>query len=316
MPRTALCTLAGVVVPLLMACAPRTHVAVPCTAPVVAMTDWQEAGGSVFTVRLPPTFHRDRVQGIDSEVGEWSDEGVRIGYDYGGYSDKLESPPQGARELSRCEVTLGGRPVRIVRFRSAKGEHVVAAHWPAVHSPDEPRERWSSTLTFWGEARQPRDAELLLAIIHSVRFKQAAPDASVPARPPSAAQLGWMAGCWERRRGSRLVEEQWMTPRGGLMLGASRTVRGDTLVEYEQTRIHERDGRLVFAATPYKQPPAEFESIEASDSSVTFSNATHDFPQRISYRRRGADSMLARVEGMEKGQLRGIDFPYERTSCH
>jgi hypothetical protein len=43
------------------------------------------------------------------------------------------------------------------------------------------------------------------------------------ASPPAAAQpparptdrLAWMAGCWERRSSTRLVEEQWMTPRVG-----------------------------------------------------------------------------------------------------
>jgi uncharacterized protein DUF6265 len=53
-----------------------------------------------------------------------------------------------------------------------------------------------------------------------------------------------------------------------------------------------------------------------SDSAVTFENPSHDFPQRIIYRRRGADSLLARVEGMRGGQLRGSDYPYRRVACH
>ena len=85
-------------------------------------------------------------------------------------------------------------------------------------------------------------------------------------------QLTWLAGCWEQTAGPRLVEEQWTRPRGGLMLGAGRTVRGDTLVEYEQTRIFERGGHLVYGANPSGQAPAEFESIELSDSSVTISS--------------------------------------------
>jgi uncharacterized protein DUF6265 len=149
----------------------------------------------------------------------------------------------------------------------------------------------------------------------SPRLTTAPSAAQLNTRVPSAAQLRWMAGCWERRRGARLVEEQWMTPRGGMMLGAGRTMRGDTLVEYEHTRIYERDGRLIFAAAPSGQPPAEFEAAEASDSMVTFSNPKHDFPQRITYRRNGADSLFARVEGVEEGKLHGIDFPYRRTPC-
>jgi hypothetical protein len=106
-----------------------------------------------------------------------------------------------------------------------------------------------------------------------------------------------------------------MVPKGGTMLGLGRTTRGDSLLDFEHTRIYRRGTRLVFAANPSGQAPAEFESIHASDSAVTFENLRHDFPQRVIYRRRGADSLLARVEGTTGGQTRGVDFPYTRAAC-
>jgi hypothetical protein len=99
------------------------------------------------------------------------------------------------------------------------------------------------------------------------------------------------------------------------MLGWGRTVGAATLVDFEQTRIFERGGRLVYGANPSGQAPAEFESIELSDSSVTFENPAHDFPQRVMYRRRGADSLIGRVEGSRGGKVRGVDFPYARVAC-
>jgi hypothetical protein len=132
---------------------------------------------------------------------------------------------------------------------------------------------------------------------------------------PTIAQVGWMAGCWEQAAGGRVIEEQWMRPRAGLMLGMSRTVVGDSLREYEQVALSQRGTQLVYAATPARQTPAEFTSTAVSDSAVTFENPAHDFPQRIIYRRRGADSLIARVEGMRGGQLRGRDFAYRRVAC-
>jgi hypothetical protein len=132
---------------------------------------------------------------------------------------------------------------------------------------------------------------------------------------PTVAQVGWMAGCWEQAAGPRVIEEQWMRPRAGLMLGVSRTVVGDSLREYEQVALFQRGGHLIYAARPARQAPAEFTSIAVSDSAVTFENPTHDFPQRIIYRRRGADSLIARVEGMGGGELRGRDFAYRRVPC-
>jgi len=133
--------------------------------------------------------------------------------------------------------------------------------------------------------------------------------------PPGILQVGWMVGCWGSSSGARVVEEQWMRPRGGLMLGAGRTVEGDSLIEFEQVRILEREGRLVYAAAPSGQTPAEFTSIAVTDSSVTFENLAHDFPQRVLYRRIGRDSLVARVEGTRGGKVRGVDFAYARKSC-
>lgn len=106
-----------------------------------------------------------------------------------------------------------------------------------------------------------------------------------------------------------------MAPRGGTMLGVSRTVRNDTLVEFEHLQIAERGGHLVYIAQPSRQPRAEFTTRVASDTLVAFENPSHDFPQRIIYRRRGADSLLARIEGTMGGQARSVDFPYVRARC-
>jgi hypothetical protein len=135
------------------------------------------------------------------------------------------------------------------------------------------------------------------------------------AQSAGVAQLGWLAGCWEQRSARQTIEEQWTRPRGGIMLGAGRTLRGDTLVEYEQVRIEERGGHLVYAAQPSGQTPADFASIAVSDTAVTFENPTHDFPQRVIYRRAGRDSLLARVEGRRRGIVRGVNFPYRRVEC-
>jgi hypothetical protein len=140
--------------------------------------------------------------------------------------------------------------------------------------------------------------------------------ASPMSQPPRGTQqLAWLAGCWERTTATSVVEEQWMRPRAGVMLGVSRTTRRDTVVAFEQLRIFDRAGRTVYAALPSGQTLTEFETDATSDSAVTFENPTHDFPQRIIYRRRGADSVIARIEGVRGGQVRGVDFPYRRVGC-
>ena len=135
----------------------------------------------------------------------------------------------------------------------------------------------------------------------------------VPGQQANPLQrLSWLAGCWQLERGSRTTIEMWMPPAAGLMLGASRTVVGrDSVREFEHVRLRADGEQIVFTALPSGQREASFRSSEITDSSFTVENPAHDFPQRIMYRRRGADSLIARIEGGG----RGVDFPYRRVSC-
>jgi len=132
--------------------------------------------------------------------------------------------------------------------------------------------------------------------------------------PSPIDQVSWLQGCWQLESGGRVVEEQWMAPRGGVMLGMGRTVRDGTLVEYESVILREQDGRLAYEAHPSGQPSAVFTSASVSESTVIFENPTHDYPQRVGYQRDG-DSLLAWIDGTANGKSRRVDFPYRRVAC-
>jgi uncharacterized protein DUF6265 len=127
--------------------------------------------------------------------------------------------------------------------------------------------------------------------------------------------VAWMQGCWEMVTPERMVEEHWMAPRGGSMLGLGRTTRGAKLVEHEFIVLSEKGDRLAYEAHPSGQAPAVFLSKTIGESSVIFENLQHDFPQRIGYQKRGPDGFLAWIEGPRNGQVRRIEFPYRRAAC-
>ena len=135
----------------------------------------------------------------------------------------------------------------------------------------------------------------------------------MPAR--DIGQVAWMAGCWESNNGRRLVQENWMQPAGNTAVGTGRTVRGDSLIDYELMVIRAAGEKLVFEAHPMGQSPAHFTAVAVSSDSVIFENKAHDFPQQIGYRRNGADSLIAWVAGPSKGTTRKIEFPYARAKC-
>ncbi len=89
-----------------------------------------------------------------------------------------------------------------------------------------------------------------------------------------------------------------MAPRGGMMVGMSRTVREGVARGYELATIRVGDdGRLVYHAEPSGQSPADFPAHSVEDGRLEFVNAEHDFPQKIIYSRSGRDAILAAVFG-------------------
>ena len=133
---------------------------------------------------------------------------------------------------------------------------------------------------------------------------------------PSAPEPpAWLAGCWELRQGARHAVEMWMPPEGGMMLGASRTTRDGQVREFEQLRLELVGATLVYTAVPSGQTEAAFRSTEVTESSFTVANPEHDFPQRIGYRRRGADSLVAWIEGPGEDGVTRIEYPMHRMDC-
>jgi hypothetical protein len=131
---------------------------------------------------------------------------------------------------------------------------------------------------------------------------------------PSEANIdrvGWLAGCWESRRGDRATVEMWMPPAGGFMLGASRSVAGGQLRAFEQLMLQEDAGQLIYTANPSGQAEASFTSTAVTDSSFTVENPAHDFPQKIEYWRFGMDSLVARVSGSSNS----FEIPMRRIQC-
>jgi hypothetical protein len=120
----------------------------------------------------------------------------------------------------------------------------------------------------------------------------------------TVAELAWLAGCWQGEGG----EECWLEPRGGMMIAVNRApAREGELPFFELLRIVEDEEGLVFLAQPRGQSPATpFRATEVGDRRVVFANPEHDFPQRITYWREGAN-LRVRVEAQKEGEWGGFE---------
>jgi len=122
--------------------------------------------------------------------------------------------------------------------------------------------------------------------------------------------LGWIAGSWRTAPGGRVdIEEHWMQPAGGSMLGMSRTVAGDRTVEFEYLRLEQRGAEIFYVAHPKaRYPGTDFKLTRLNGQEAVFENPAHDFPKRIIYRKGADGSLTASIDGGEG--TRQMKFEY------
>lgn len=128
----------------------------------------------------------------------------------------------------------------------------------------------------------------------------------------TVADMKWLAGVWVGTRRTSSIEERWSPPRGGAMLGVSRTVKGGKMSGFEFLRIVERDGSLVYVAQPGGRSPTEFVLTELDKTRAAFVNPRHDYPQRIVYELSEEGALSASI-GFAKGRLQRQEFSRERN---
>ncbi len=160
----------------------------------------------------------------------------------------------------------------------------------------------------------PKTPSRLTAIFLLLAGLAPLPAADNPAVAP-IARLGWLAGSWRLEKAGRVIDEQWMAPAGGVMLGMARTVAKGRVLSHEFTQIREGPGgELYFVAQPSGQKEAAFKLVSFTGTGVVFENKEHDFPQIVSYNLKPDGTMLAYIEGPgPDGATKRIEYPYRRV---
>jgi hypothetical protein len=143
--------------------------------------------------------------------------------------------------------------------------------------------------------------------------------ASAAEATPGLTQFAWLEGCWRGSVNQREFREHWLPLRGNLLVGASQTVMNDKTLDFEYMRIEPRaDGVYYVTAAQKKESDYRLAGVENSEGDVifTFVNPAIEFPQKIIYRRSGAEGWLyATVEGKVKGAERKVIYPMRRINC-
>jgi len=125
--------------------------------------------------------------------------------------------------------------------------------------------------------------------------------------------LDWFAGHWCSDRNGEFIEEAWLAPRGDLLLGMSRTIKGAKTSSFEYLRIEWIAGIPSYIAQPQGHPPVAFKWIAGGADWARFENPANDFPKRIDYRRT-KEGLHAEIAGPGDAG-KEIVIPFNYLAC-
>lgn len=159
--------------------------------------------------------------------------------------------------------------------------------------------------------------QLLHALTRAGTAAEAAEESAreEPQGGPTVDRLAWMAGHWQGRQAGVFMEEFWLPPRGGLLVGLHRDVPDSSGPLFEYLRIETREDGLYYLASPRGREATPFKLSELSSRRVVFENPEHDFPQRIIYwLDNGGGTLHARIEGDQGGTVQSSEWAWRRSS--
>ena len=140
----------------------------------------------------------------------------------------------------------------------------------------------------------------------------------------TVAQLAWIAGPWAGTLNDRTIEQHWMTPLGGSMVGMYRSIRENRVTLYELLAI-EQAGDEVYLRIKHFAPGAGLVSQEAKEQSAdhvlvkaegrtaVFEGGTPASPVQVTFNSPDADTLTITVARQRDGKPVATDFKYRRV---
>lgn len=126
----------------------------------------------------------------------------------------------------------------------------------------------------------------------------------------------WILGNWENISNEADFREIWTQKNDSVFIGKSFvTVKNDTVFN-EKIDLLERNDSLFYIVSVENQnneKPVFFYLTQSSKNELIFENPKHDFPNKIIYKKINQDSIIARIEGNQKGVPTTEDFPMKKS---
>ncbi len=127
----------------------------------------------------------------------------------------------------------------------------------------------------------------------------------------------WLLGKWQNITSKGTIVEEWTKESDSTYVAEVYFLAGNTEKIPTENIILKQDGsELLYIPTVKDQNAGKavtFRLTSSSDTQLVFENPQHDFPQKITYNKLGADSITAEISGIVNGEPRSAKFPMSRA---
>jgi fructose-specific component phosphotransferase system IIB-like protein len=126
-------------------------------------------------------------------------------------------------------------------------------------------------------------------------------------------EMKWMTGTWKINAGNAVIVEKWQIANDSTLNGKSVLVKnGSDTIPQETIQLIYRNGNWYYVPVAKGQnndQPVSFKVIYLKGSEFVSENPSHDFPQRIAYRRIKSQ-LFASIEGKNKNRYAKQNFDF------
>lgn len=137
-----------------------------------------------------------------------------------------------------------------------------------------------------------------------------------PPHQPALERAAWLLGTWVQQTARGMAYETWTRESTFTFSGKSYALNGkDTLVFETIQLVQKREGLFYMPAVRGQNggKSVSFKLGRISATEIEFDNPGHDFPQKISYRQVGNDSLIAVISGTVGSKHTSRQFPMKKV---
>ena len=129
------------------------------------------------------------------------------------------------------------------------------------------------------------------------------------------AKMDWLVGEWENKMTEGNLSESWEKKDDSTFVGHSYFIKEKDTLSFESVELLQKGEDLFYIPTVKGQnndKPITFKLTTSTENQFAFENSTHDYPQKIVYKKAGPNDLIATISGTQQGKASIESYPMKR----